>query len=215
MCQRGFDQRKFLTDNGPEGTLLKTCSNRSMNFDEVGVGCCKERHTKNGGLAAHGITWIDFDCAAIPDDDDAAAPRSQHREIFSKIDVRQHLRNEVYAATAGNFHDFFFICRGAVVHNVMCALLGYHRPALLRTTCADHLHSCRATKLNTCNPDSTGRTVDEHRFVWLSVSALEQRSVCSSVRNTQSSALCKSYAFGKRVHACLIAQGEFCTDSCN
>src|SRR5580693_7280508 len=79
-CDRGLGagsvrERNFLGDDGPQRLIFQAGGERRVDAERVLSGNVPERHAKDRGVAHHNFARIDFDVAAIADDDYAPAVR--------------------------------------------------------------------------------------------------------------------------------------------
>src|SRR5438552_13039321 len=161
-----------------------------MNFGKLRLVARPEDQAENRGFASHRIPRIDFDSAAIPDHHNASA-LGKHSEVLREVDVREHFSNEVYSAPIGDCHDLFFIVSCTVIQNMMRALLGDQRAALVCASSADDGKARCPGKLHTSDSNAAARAVHQYCLSGLAVAALEQCPICGSVWHTQTRSLSK------------------------
>ena len=119
--QASRDQHDLALGAGLENELVRPCRVRQRQLHDTSGRACRlpgRRRARDRSRAtsvgvvfhsaiptmapsfAHRLARIDFDAAAIADDDDASA-KGQRREIVVEIHVGEVLENDVGAAAAG------------------------------------------------------------------------------------------------------------------
>src|SRR5712664_3622847 len=109
-----FRERQLLADDSAERAVLQTGDEPSVDFRDFRGLKCPQRECENRRATRHNVAWRDGGIAAAADDDDAAV-QSQHLEIAAEVYVCQHFEDDIYASTAGCFHDLVLVSRLGVI----------------------------------------------------------------------------------------------------
>ena len=94
-----------------------------MNFGEFAGRGAKEQDPSDIGLSDHSVSWVNFDGTPAADDDDATVRRDQF-QIIGKVDVRQHLENEVDTTAIRPRPDGVQVAGGLVIESGVHSLTG-------------------------------------------------------------------------------------------
>src|SRR5216117_3549430 len=163
MRTRRVRQRKFLTDHGPERSIFKTCHNCRMNLGKFGIHGGPEDQSEYPSFAGHRVTRVYFDGASVADHHNPSS-LSEHAEIFRQIDISQHFRDKIDAASSGDAHDLLFVVHHPVIHDIMSALRRNQRAAFVAPRRTDDRHSQGARELHAGNPDTAARPKNKQHF---------------------------------------------------
>src|SRR5438094_5776816 len=176
MRTRRVRKRKVLTDHGPERSIFKTCHNGRMNLGKFGIRGGPEDQSQYCSFAGHRVARVYFDGASVADHHNPSS-LSEHAEIFRQIDISQHFRDEIDAASSGDAHDLLFVVHHSVIHDIMSPLRRNQGAAFVAPRRTDDRHSQGARELQAGNPDTAARPMNKQHFTGPGAPALEQRAI--------------------------------------
>lgn len=111
-------KREAFTDDGPEGSTLEASDEGSVDVFELVWGSVVERDAVDLAVAEHEVARVDLDVASVADDDDATEG-SQHGDVLLKVDVGQHLQDDVDAPASCQLFELLQVVRALVVQGVV------------------------------------------------------------------------------------------------
>ena len=119
---RGLGQGQLAGDDGVQDAVFQSGPQGAVDGVFLLFGNVEEQHAADFGVALHGFAGINFDFAAVADDDDAAI-HGEDGKVLGQIHVGQHFENDVGAMPVGQDGYFLEVIRGVMVQDVMGAEL--------------------------------------------------------------------------------------------
>src|ERR1041384_1017649 len=158
-----------------------------------------QSHRVYAGIATHRVPRVYLHWPTATNHHNSAKLR-QYSKVLSKIHIRQHLQDNVDAASAGQRLNLIEIVVGVMIENVVRSLVSDACAPLLCPTGSYNNHSTCASYLNRRDTNSTRRAVNENDLSGARQRAVKERTICSRIRDTDSSALLKGNLCRQTVH---------------
>src|SRR5947208_17016847 len=171
-----------------------------MTLGKFGIRGGPEDQSEYSSFAGHRVARVYFDGASIADHHNPSS-LSEHTEIFRQIDISQHFRDEIDAASSGDAHDLLFVVHHSVIHDIMSSLRRNQRAAFVAPRRTDDRHSQGARELHAGNPDTAARPMNRHHFPGPDAPPLEQRAIRVALRHAQGYSAAKGNFAGNPLHA--------------
>src|SRR5713101_8126049 len=127
----GLAERDLFADHRLQRAVLESGNECGVNLRDLRGLRGPQREGMHGSAPHHQIARSDGDVAAAADHHDTAL-QSKELEIAAKIDVGEHLENDVDPTATAGFQDFVVIAGLAVIEGLVRSLALHESEAFVR-----------------------------------------------------------------------------------